>query len=64
MPEAVAIIERALQRWPDRVELWVSLGDLHRGASDFAKALVAYDKAIALAGQPKQADWGSIICAA
>lgn len=57
-PEAVAIIEKALARWPDRAELWVGLGDLHRNASEFDKALVAYDKAIALLGQPKQPDWG------
>lgn len=57
-PAAVAILERALVRWPDRAELWVGLGDLHRNASDFAKALVAYDKAIALTSAPRQADWG------
>lgn len=56
--DAVAMLERAVERSPDRIELWVGLGDLHRNSSAYDKALIAYDKAVTLSGQPEQGDWG------
>lgn len=56
--EVVTLLEGATAKWPDRVDLWTSLGDARRNMESYEAASVAYTKAIDLVGKPKEANWG------
>jgi tetratricopeptide (TPR) repeat protein len=56
--EVVQLLQDATRKWPDRTEMWTSLGDAHRNTENFDAAVAAYSKALALTGTPKESDWG------
>ena len=46
-PDALAVLAKARETWPDHPEVWLASGDL-LGDSDRAGAIAAYERAIAL----------------
>jgi len=55
--EAVANLEIMASERPARPDPWVTLGDVRRGAREWAAAAAAYDKAIALSGEAQPRHW-------
>ncbi len=56
--EAIDVLTAATAKWPDRIDLWTSLGDAYRNTESFDAAAAAYSKAIDLLGKPKETSWG------
>ncbi|MGD9916770.1 MAG: tetratricopeptide repeat protein [Paenirhodobacter sp.] len=54
---AIEVLEKLSRTHPDLPGVWTSLGDNLRREERFKEAAEAYDKAIALMGEPKPADW-------
>ena len=55
--EAIADLEAMTAERPTRPDPWVTLGDVQRGAQQWAAAAAAYDKAIELSGTPQARHW-------
>ncbi|WP_241560748.1 tetratricopeptide repeat protein [Paenirhodobacter populi] len=55
--EAIGVLEKLAQAHPDLGSVWLALGDNYRRAERYADAVTAYDKAIALIGEPGPRDW-------
>ncbi len=57
--EAIDQLESLAGERPNRRDVWMLLGDIHRNASQFADAQAAYGKAIAVKGAtpPQEGDW-------
>ena len=55
--EAVATLKELTVADPTDSEAWIALGDTYRSASRFTEATQAYDRALALRGGDKAADW-------
>ena len=58
LPEALDIMERALEQQPVDADFWVWCGSLQEKTSAFARAYEAYSKAASLAGTNSWADYG------
>lgn len=54
---AIARLEALTETHGDLPIVHVSLGDLYRGEADYDAAVEAYDRAVALYGEPAQAQW-------
>ncbi len=54
---AIGVLEALSRSHPDLPNAWSSLGDTLRREERYAEAATAYDKAIALTGTPRPADW-------
>jgi tetratricopeptide (TPR) repeat protein len=54
---AISDLERITAASPNDISAWTSLGDAYRAADKEARAVKAYDKAIALIGTPQKKDW-------
>ncbi len=54
---AIEVLEQLSRTHPKIAGVWNALGDTLRREDRFADAVKAYDQAIALAGDPKPADW-------
>jgi Flp pilus assembly protein TadD len=55
--EAIADLEAMTAERPTRPDPWVTLGDVQRGAQQWAAAAAAYDKAIELSDTPQARHW-------
>ncbi|WP_444454366.1 tetratricopeptide repeat protein [Rhodobacter capsulatus] len=55
---AIEVLEQLSRTHPDLPNAWSSLGDTLRREERYAEAAKAYDKAIALNGEPRPEDWG------
>ena len=54
---AIAVLSAQLKRQPDNRDILISLGDLYRSESRFAKAEDMYDRAIGLSGEAVPRHW-------
>ncbi|WP_078573629.1 tetratricopeptide repeat protein [Thioclava marina] len=54
---AIEVLENLSRIRPNLVGVWTALGDTLRRESRFPEAAKAYDKAVALLGEPKPNDW-------
>jgi len=54
---AIEVLEQLTRTHPDLPGAWTSLGDNLRREERFKEAAAAYDKAIALQGEPRPNDW-------
>ena len=56
-PEALALLARMEQAYPDRPEPWTMQGGLLRNQGRAAEAVAAYDQAVARVPNPGRANW-------
>ena len=56
-PDALRMLEELVRDFPDRPDPWILQGDVLRTKKRFAEAVVAYDKALGLIGNPGRGNW-------
>lgn len=56
-PEALALLARLQQTYPDRPEPWTMQGGILRAQDKPAEAVAAYDQAVARVAHPSRANW-------
>lgn len=55
--DAARVLRSLARDYPDRIEPYVALGDIHRAKEKYAEAAAEYQRAIELAGEPAERDW-------
>lgn len=55
--EAVAMLQKAISENPESLDPLMALGNLYRSRKDFKNASDAYEKAIAMIGEPQPGHW-------
>jgi len=55
--EAVAQLEAMAAERPRRADAWLTIGDIRRANEHWAEAVVAYDHAVELTGEPEARHW-------